>query len=122
VAINDLLDLLVAWGACGADPCCPADIDFNETVSFTDLLAVLAAWGPCTTGCPPPLSLAQEIAAAGLTQAEWDTLLDCVVNGTPAQSQNCVCWMEHYMNCHRDPQCLLSDPVLCAGQDPLGHH
>jgi hypothetical protein len=123
VGILDFLDLLGSWGPCGADICCPADINFDGAVGITDLLALLSGWGSCAPGCPPPPPLAQEIAAAGLTQAEWDTLQDCVVTGTPEPSANCVCWMEHYMDCHRNPTCApLPHPVTCAGADPLGHH
>jgi len=45
VGITDLLQLLAAWGPCGA--LCIADIDANGDVGITDLLTLLAAWGPC---------------------------------------------------------------------------
>jgi cytochrome c551/c552 len=44
VGINDLLDLLAAWGP---NPGHPADIDGDGTVGINDLLDLLAAWGPC---------------------------------------------------------------------------
>jgi subtilisin family serine protease len=46
VDINDLLDLLGAWGAC-PDPCppsCDADLDGDCDVGITDLLTQLANW------------------------------------------------------------------------------
>ncbi len=46
VDINDLLDLLAAWGPCPSPPApCPADIDDNGSVGITDLLTLLANWG-----------------------------------------------------------------------------
>lgn len=112
--------MLAQWGPCG-DPCCPADLDGDGTTGIVDFLALLGKWGPCGPSCTSPQSLEQEVAAAGLTPAEWDTLEDCVVNGTPADSANCACWMNHYLDCHRPPVCV-PDTVLCAGSDPLGHH
>jgi hypothetical protein len=44
VGIQDLLDLLAAWGPC-LD--CPADLNGDGTVGITDFLDLLAAWGPC---------------------------------------------------------------------------
>ena len=44
VGINDLLDLLAAWGPCVN---CPEDIDGDGIVGITDLLDLLSAWGPC---------------------------------------------------------------------------
>lgn len=126
VDIVDFLALLQAWGPCpvsGQYQCCSADIDFDGSVAINDFLDLLGHWGACKAECPEPPSLAQEIAAAGLTQAEWDSLVNCIVNGTPTQSANCVCWMEHYLACHRNPACApLPHPVTCTGADPLGHH
>lgn len=45
VDINDLLQLLAAWGPC-AQPC-PPDTNWDGTVDITDLLELLAVWGPC---------------------------------------------------------------------------
>lgn len=42
VAVNDLLDLLAAWGNPG-----PTDLDGNGTTDVVDLLAMLGNWGPC---------------------------------------------------------------------------
>jgi len=44
VGVNDLLDLLAAWGP---NPGHPADITGDGTVGIDDFLALLAAWGPC---------------------------------------------------------------------------
>ena len=46
VGINDLLQLLAAWGPC-ATPCVE-DIDENGVVGITDLLELLASWGDCS--------------------------------------------------------------------------
>jgi hypothetical protein len=43
VGITDLLELIGAWGACGAP--CPADLDGSGTVGIADLLAMLGNWG-----------------------------------------------------------------------------
>jgi hypothetical protein len=45
VDINDLLDLLAAWGPC-AKPCPPCAADFNDDciVGINDLLILLANW------------------------------------------------------------------------------
>ncbi|MCZ6835815.1 MAG: choice-of-anchor J domain-containing protein [Planctomycetota bacterium] len=45
VDVEDLLDLLAAWGPCLAP--CPPDFDGNGVVDVEDLLDLLAAWGPC---------------------------------------------------------------------------
>ncbi len=44
VGINDLLDLLGAWGRCPGKPGCPGDLGCDGSVGITDLLALLAAW------------------------------------------------------------------------------
>lgn len=44
VGVQDLLDLLAAWGACAS---CPEDIDGDASVGVSDLLQLLAAWGEC---------------------------------------------------------------------------
>ena len=46
VDLGDLLFVLAAWGACGAQAC-PADVTADGVVDLSDLLAVLAAWGTC---------------------------------------------------------------------------
>lgn len=44
VDIDDLFDVLAAWGACED---CPEDVDHDGVVDIDDVFAVLAAWGPC---------------------------------------------------------------------------
>ena len=44
VAVNDLLSVIDAWGACDD---CPQDIDMNGEVGVGDILAVLATYGSC---------------------------------------------------------------------------
>jgi hypothetical protein len=44
VGINDLLDLLAAWGT---NPIGPPDLNGDAVVGINDLLILLAAWGPC---------------------------------------------------------------------------
>ena len=46
VDIGDLLEIILAWGACPEPPAlCPADLDRNGLVDVSDLVAVLSAWG-----------------------------------------------------------------------------
>jgi hypothetical protein len=44
VNIDDLLAVINAWGASGANP---ADINHDNVVNIDDLLAVISSWGPC---------------------------------------------------------------------------
>jgi hypothetical protein len=44
VSVNDLLQMLGAWGPC-AD--CPEDLNADGAVDVGDLLVLLAAWGSC---------------------------------------------------------------------------
>ncbi len=44
VGVTDLLDLLAAWGPCGACDC-PQDLDGDLQVGVTDALLLLASWG-----------------------------------------------------------------------------
>jgi hypothetical protein len=44
VGIQDFLQMLSDWGACGG---CPADLDGDGQVGVTDFLDLLASWGPC---------------------------------------------------------------------------
>ena len=44
VDIDDLFDVLAAWGDCNG---CPEDINSDGTVDIDDVFAVLAGWGPC---------------------------------------------------------------------------
>jgi len=49
VGVEDLLDLLEAWGKCPTPcpPSCDADIVENCVVDVSDLLALLSTWGDC---------------------------------------------------------------------------
>lgn len=48
VDVNDLLQIISAWGPCPPPPStCPADINNDSSVDVTDLLAVISTWGPC---------------------------------------------------------------------------
>jgi hypothetical protein len=48
VDVNDLLQLLAAWGSCPKPPQpCDADLTADSTVDVSDLLQLLAAWGNC---------------------------------------------------------------------------
>jgi hypothetical protein len=44
VGINDVLELLEAWGT---DPGGPPDFDGDGAVGITDFLGLLGRWGPC---------------------------------------------------------------------------
>ncbi|MHC5004595.1 MAG: FG-GAP repeat domain-containing protein, partial [Planctomycetota bacterium] len=46
VDVDDLVAVILAWGACGPPPC-PADVNQSGAVDADDLLLVLLAWGPC---------------------------------------------------------------------------
>lgn len=118
VGFTDLLSVIGLWGPCIG---CPADINCDDNVSFTDLLAVLNAWGdcPCTSGCGTEETLEEVKSNAGLSQADWDTLMDCMENGTQAEQENCACWLQHYLE-----DCVPSCPNLpdCPDGDPLSKH
>ncbi|UCD74847.1 MAG: M28 family peptidase [Phycisphaerales bacterium] len=47
VDINDLFQLLGAWGSCGG---CPEDLDGDGVVDIDDVFEVLGQWGPCPRG------------------------------------------------------------------------
>ena len=44
VDIDDLFQVLSAWGPCNE---CPEDLDDSGIVDIDDIFAVLSAWGPC---------------------------------------------------------------------------
>jgi hypothetical protein len=46
VDVDDLLSVIVSWGACGAKDCF-ADLTQDGTVGVDDLLTVINGWGPC---------------------------------------------------------------------------
>jgi hypothetical protein len=79
-------------------------VKVHEGVEPTVLLGGLLSFTYGQNGPENPAApLAEPLMAAGLSQAEWDTLMDCIVNGSASGSANCACWMEHYMDCHRQP-------------------
>ncbi|MHC5001583.1 MAG: di-heme oxidoredictase family protein [Planctomycetota bacterium] len=43
VDVDDLVEVILAWGPCGGD--CPADIDASGAVDVDDLIAVILGWG-----------------------------------------------------------------------------
>jgi hypothetical protein len=48
IGIEDLGDMIAAWGACpGAPDPCPSDLDGDGLVGITDFLELLSLWGPC---------------------------------------------------------------------------
>jgi len=47
VGVQDLLQMLNAWGECPSQGECPEDLDENGMVGVPDLLQLLGAWGPC---------------------------------------------------------------------------
>ncbi len=47
VDVDDLIAVILAWGACVPPPPCVGDIDGNGSVDVDDLIAVILAWGPC---------------------------------------------------------------------------
>jgi hypothetical protein len=46
VDVQDLVAVILAWGACAAGPC-PADVNGDSDVDVQDLVLVVLSWGPC---------------------------------------------------------------------------
>ena len=92
VGVKDLLILLGAWGPCGDCADCPADLDGDCNVGVKDLLVLLGDWGlcPCEEGPPPP-SLDDALAAACVTQENWDDFLEVMQTGSEAEKENWLC-------------------------------
>ena len=109
VNVSDLLYIINNWGSNN----CIADINGDATVNSGDLLAVVNHWGACA--CFPAQgavkSLSQELADAGLTQADWNKFLEVAGTGTPSQKANYNCWMQRYLtHCEKCPACPGRDP------------
>ena len=119
VEVPDLLALLAAWGGPPlANTTC--DLDGSGVIAVPDLLQLLAAWGPCP--CPvqaaqQPLTLEEELENAGLTMDDWDEFEECMMTGTQAEADNCLCWMDHYLGTCTGEIC---DPDPCPDADPFG--
>ena len=47
VDVDDLIAVILGWGACANPNNCPADVNHSGTVDVNDLLAVISSWGPC---------------------------------------------------------------------------
>jgi hypothetical protein len=45
---GDLVQIILAWGACPQFGACPADLTHDGAVNADDLTAVILAWGPCS--------------------------------------------------------------------------
>ena len=45
VGADDLVEVILAWGACS--PACPEDVNADGQVDVQDLVAVITAWGAC---------------------------------------------------------------------------
>ena len=119
VGVKDLLILLGAWGPCGDCADCPADVDGDCVVGVKDLLVLLGDWFncPCEEGPPPP-SLADALAAACVTQENWDDFLEVMQTGSEAEKENWLCWMNHHLNVCTNCFCPHS-PGICPGPDPF---
>ena len=117
VGVKDLLILLGAWGT---NPGHPADFDDSGAVGVKDLLFLLGAWGPCP--CAPHsvvLSLAEELANACLTQANWDEFEAVMTDPDSSQEDKdrYDCWMTHYLeHCNK---CTCAHEPVCFGPDPF---
>jgi hypothetical protein len=49
VDVDDLIAVILGWGACPAPPApCAPDVDHPGAVDVDDLIAVILAWGPCS--------------------------------------------------------------------------
>jgi hypothetical protein len=44
VDVDDLVELIVAWGDCPRSQPCPADIDGNGAVDVDDLIVLILEW------------------------------------------------------------------------------
>ena len=112
VDIFDLLALLAAWGT---NPGGPPDFDGNGDVDILDLLTLVAKWGncPCVVASPSR-SLDDELADAGLSQADWDAFKECMSSGTQAEQDNCLCWMQYYLD-----GCDGGTRQACSDHDPF---
>jgi len=114
VDVLDVLDLLLLLGQWGCTTDCQADINDDGVVDVLDLTQLLAAWGLCT-GAPETLgtvtSLASHLTAAGLSQADWDDMMDVLDTGTEADVLLYTCWMKNHLT-----QCINCPP--CSGADP----
>ncbi|MBT8484373.1 MAG: hypothetical protein KJO43_02265, partial [Phycisphaerae bacterium] len=121
----------IAGEECGADVDGDDDVDFVDLVTlladyddpytFVDLLLVIAQYGCGTTDpdCPGTEGLDEIIKDAGLSDADWKTLIDCIETGTTSEQINCACWLQHYLE-----DCVPSCPNLpdCPDDDPLSKH
>jgi hypothetical protein len=47
VDVDDLIAVILGWGACGNCQSCQADVDDSCAVDVDDLIAVILAWGAC---------------------------------------------------------------------------
>jgi predicted outer membrane repeat protein len=47
VEVDDLVTVILDWGACTSGSSCPADVDLNMQVDVDDLVAVILGWGAC---------------------------------------------------------------------------
>ena len=47
VDVTDALIVIDAWGDCGPDADCPADVDGDGLVNVNDLLLIISEWGAC---------------------------------------------------------------------------
>ena len=116
VGILDLLELLKNWGPCPGPPQeCPWDFDGNGDVDILDLLTLLANWSTCPcVEAPPSRSLDDELADAGLSQADWEAFKECMNTGTQAEQDNCLCWMQNYLD-----GCDGGTRQACSDHDPF---
>jgi hypothetical protein len=48
VDVDDLIAVILGWGACGNCAKCPADVNGSCAVDVDDLIAVILSWGACS--------------------------------------------------------------------------
>jgi hypothetical protein len=122
VDARDLIDLLVDWGPYSTCPPYKAfDVTRDCEVDTADLIILLAEWGVCPgSSSPQPDTLEDVVACMGLTMEDWEDFEDCMANGTPAEQDNCACWLEHYYEVHCLALCLCSPG--CPDGDPWDGH
>jgi hypothetical protein len=120
-AVVNVVDLSIVFGLWGVPFNGPPDFDGDSSVGAADLLILLANWGNCDGGNgPEPPSLKQLLEEVGLMWPDdWIDFGDCLMQGTPDEQGDSLCWMTHYLMDCQGPGCQFSQ---CLGDDPFGGH
>ncbi|HRP64146.1 MAG TPA: hypothetical protein PK400_12680 [Phycisphaerales bacterium] len=90
-----------------------ADLNGDFRVDVQDLLILLGTWGLCPNYPQQVvMTLAQSLAAAGLTQQNWNDFQSVMMGEASAKTKaNWKCWMTNrLMQCVNCPTCPGPDP------------